>query len=150
MEINQALLEELIRKVIEAEMGNKKTPEYKIMDKSGVGVVKLNKMTKRDRMDTGNPNDEVYTTDLFTLEESPRIGAGLMEMIKTTFDWTLTYDEIDYIIEGKLDIIIDGRKVTGEAGDVMLIPKGSKIQFSAPDYAKFIYVVYPANWQEQK
>ena len=150
MEINQALLEELIRKVIEAEMGNKKTPEYKFMDKSGVGVVKLNKMTKRDRMDTGNPNDEVYTTDLFTLEEGPRIGAGLMEMIKTTFDWTLTYDEIDYIIEGKLDIIIDGRKVTGEAGDVILIPKGSKIKFSAPEYAKFIYVVYPANWQEQK
>ena len=71
-------------------------------------------------------------------------------MIKSTFDWTLTYDEIDYIIEGKLDIIIDGRKVSGEAGDVILIPKGSKIQFSAPDYAKFIYVVYPANWQEQK
>lgn len=40
MEINQALLEELIRKVIETEMGNKEIPEYKFMDKSGVGVVK--------------------------------------------------------------------------------------------------------------
>lgn len=98
MEINQTLLEELIKKVIETEMGNKNTPEYKFMDKSGIGVVKLNKMLKRDRMDTGNPKDEVYTTDLFTLEEGPRIGAGLMEMVKTTFDWTLTYDEIDYII----------------------------------------------------
>ena len=150
MEINQALLEELIKKVIEAEMGNKDTQEYKFMDKSGIGVVKLNKMTKRDRMDTGNPKDEVYTTDLFTLEEGPRIGAGLMEMGKTTFDWTLTYDEIDYIIDGKLDIIIDGRTISGEKGDVILIPKNSKIQFSAPEYAKFLYVVYPANWQEQK
>lgn len=59
MEINQTLLEELIKKVIEAEMGNKNTSEYKFMDKSGVGVIKLNKMTKRDRMDTGNPKDEV-------------------------------------------------------------------------------------------
>ena len=40
MEINQALLEELIKKVIEAEMGNKNTQEYKFMDKSGIGVVK--------------------------------------------------------------------------------------------------------------
>ncbi len=150
MEINQTLLEELIKKVIEAEMGNKNTSEYKFMDKSGIGVVKLNKMTKRDRMDTGNPKDEVYTTDLFTLEEGPRIGVGLMEMIKTTFDWTLTYDEIDYIIEGKLDIVIDGRTISGEKGDVILIPKNSKIQFSAPEYAKFLYVVYPANWQEGK
>ena len=150
MEIDKRLLEELIKKVIMNEMGNSKNPEdeYKIMDPSGVGVVKLNKMKKRVRMDTGNPNDEVYTTDLFTLEEAPRIGAGLMEMIKTTFPWTLTYDEIDYIIEGRLEIIIDGRKIVGEAGDVMLIPKGSKIQFSAPDYAKFVYVVYPANWSE--
>ena len=150
MEIDKRLLEELIKKVIMNEMGNSKNPEdeYKIMDPSGVGVVKLNKMKKRVRMDTGNPNDEVYTTDLFTLEEAPRIGAGLMEMIKTTFPWTLTYDEVDYIIEGRLEIIIDGRKIVGEAGDVMLIPKGSKIQFSAPDYAKFVYVVYPANWSE--
>ena len=150
MEIDRKLLEELIRKVVISEMQNSQNSEdeYKIMDPSGVGVVKLNKMKKRVRMDTGNPNDEVYTTDLFTLEEAPRIGAGLMEMIKTTFPWTLTYDEVDYIIEGRLEIIIDGRKIVGEAGDVMLIPKGSKIKFSAPDYAKFVYVVYPANWSE--
>lgn len=150
MEINENLLKELIRKVIEKELDGSSEGSYKIMDKSGVGVVKLNQMKKRVRMDTGNPNDEVYTTDLFSLEESPRIGAGLMEMIKTTFDWTLTYDEIDYIIDGRLDIIIDGRTITGEKGDVILIPKNSKIKFSAPDYAKFIYVVYPANWQEAK
>ena len=48
-------------------------------------------------------------------------------MKETTFPWTLTYDEIDYIIEGRLEILIDGRKVVGEAGDVILIPKNSKI-----------------------
>lgn len=49
-----------------------------------------------DRLDTGKPGDHVYTRDLFTLAQSPRLGAGLMEMKQTTFDWTLTYDEIDY------------------------------------------------------
>lgn len=127
MEVNRELLEQLIKKVIESELNKQAESDYKIMDKSGVGLVKLNKMKKRVRMDTGNPNDEVYTTDLFELEESPRIGAGLMEMIKTTFDWTLTYDEIDYIIEGRLDIIIDGRTVSGEAGDIILIPKDQKL-----------------------
>ena len=90
----------------------------------------------------------IPTTDLFTLQESPRLGAGLMEMKETTFPWTLTYDELDYIIEGRLEILIDGRKVVGEAGDVILIPKNSKIEFSAPNYAKFLYFVYPANWSE--
>lgn len=148
MDINQKELEILIKKVIEAELGNKENSKIKYFDPSGVGVIKANKI-ERERFDTGNPNDEVYVTDLFSLTESPRIGAGMMEMKESTFDWTLNYDEIDYIIEGTLKIIIDGREIIGEKGDVMLIPKGSKIKFSAPDYAKFIYVVYPANWQEQ-
>ena len=104
--MNKELLEELIRKVIKEELGKTEQAEseYKQMDKSGVGVVKLNQMRKRVKMDTGNPKDQVTTTDLFTLQESPRLGAGLMEMKETTFPWTLTYDEIDYIIEGRLEI----------------------------------------------
>ena len=72
-----------------------------------------------------------------------------MEITKSTFDWELVYDEIDYIIEGHLEIIIDDRKIVGEKGDVILIPRNSKIKFSAPEYSKFIYVVYPANWLEK-
>ena len=107
------------------------------------------KVDESNRLDTGNPRDVVYTKDLFTLEESPRLGAGIMEMKETTFDWTLNYDEIDYVIEGHLDIIIDGRKVSADAGEMILIPKGSKIQFSVPNYARFIYVTYPADWASQ-
>uniref|UniRef100_UPI002ED430BD cupin domain-containing protein n=1 Tax=Clostridioides difficile TaxID=1496 RepID=UPI002ED430BD len=71
-------------------------------------------------------------------EESPRLGCGMMEMKETTFDWTLNYDEIDYVIDGTLDIIIDGRKVSASSGELIFIPKGSKIQFSVPDYARYI------------
>ena len=101
-------------------------------------------------MDTGNPNDKVYTHDLFTLEQSPRLGAGLMEMENTTFPWTLNYDEMDYVIEGELSILIGGEKVTAGPGEVLYIPKGSSIQFSVSGRARFLYFVYPANWQEQK
>jgi len=71
-----------------------------------------------------------------------------MVMKDTTFDWTLTYDEIDYIISGRLDIVIDGRVVSGGPGDIVLIPKGSAIKFSVTGEARFVYVTYPADWQE--
>jgi len=103
-----------------------------------------------DRLDTGKPGDRVYTRDLFTLEESPRLGAGVMEMEGTTFDWTLRYDELDYVIEGRLEIICGGETVSAGPGEVILIPRGSKIQFSAPARARFLYVTYPADWQNQK
>lgn len=147
LNIDELELEKIIRKVIERELRGEKSIKY--VDPAGVAVIKTERIEKV-KFDTGNPQDEVYVTDLFSLEESPRIGAGMMEMTKSTFDWTLNYDEIDYIIDGKLEIVIDGRIVAGEKGDVLLIPKESKIKFKATEYAKFIYVVYPANWMEQK
>jgi ethanolamine utilization protein EutQ len=68
--------------------------------------------------------------------------------MQTEFPLTLTYDEVDYIIEGQLTIKVNGKEITAKAGDMLLIPSGSKIVWSALNYAKFIYVTYPANWSE--
>ena len=141
--MNRADIEALVRQVIMKLLG----------DDDGCPVKKIAvpslSVTEEHRMDTGNPNDRVWTRDLFTLEESPRLGCGLMVMEHTTFPWTLNYDEIDYVVEGSLSILIDGKCVTAGPGEIILIPKGSSIQFSVKDKARFLYFVYPANWQEQ-
>lgn len=135
-------LESLIRKVLLEELGA-----------AAHGVKKLalpqETVTEADRLDTGRPGDVVYTKDLLTLEESPRLGVGLMVMDRTTFPWTLNYDEVDYVIEGRLEVLIGGDKVSAGPGEVIFIPKGSSIQFSVPDRARFLYVTYPADWQSQ-
>ena len=126
-----------------------------LMEKLGIGhgvkTIKVQELrvAEADRMDTGNRADRVYTKDLFTLQESPRLGAGLMEMTDTTFPWTLNYDEMDYVISGRLDILIGGETVSAGPGEVIYIPKGSSIQFSVRGHARFLYFVYPADWQNQ-
>lgn len=143
MDISRDNLEKLIKEIIAEKM------QGCVNNKHGVLKIKVPeiKVNETDRLDTGTESDRVYTKDLFTLEQSPRLGCGIMEMSKTTFDWTLTYDEIDYVIEGELSIIINGDKVTAHKGEVILIPKESKIKFSVNDYARFLYVTYPADWQ---
>lgn len=145
-EFNRKMIETLVRQIVTEQL-----MPTKQVDPSGVASIKLPEITvsEEDRLDTGNPNDIVYTKDLFSLEESPRLGCGLMVMKETIFDWTLDYDEIDYVISGKLDIIIDGRKVSASAGELILIPKNSKIQFSVAEEARFVYVTFPADWQNQ-
>lgn len=143
--IQREMIEEIVRKVIEQQLGQTSAPG-RVVDKSGVISVKAADI-KPEPFDTGKEGDKVFLTDIFSLEESPRIGAGIMEMDQTVFDWTLKYDEVDYIIDGTLEIIIDGRKIVGQKGDVILIPKNTKIQFSSPDKCRFMYVVYPANWE---
>ena len=133
-------LEEIIRQVLLEHLGG------------GVQAVKVPALTVTEdhRMNTGNPGDKVYTRDLFTLEQSPRLGVGIMEMTDTTFPWTLNYDEMDYVVEGRLDILCNGQKVSAGPGELIHIPKGSEIQFSVTGHARFLYFVYPANWQNQQ
>lgn len=141
--ISKAAIEAMVRKVLAQLLeGRDDCPVKKV-------AVPSLQVTEEHRMDTGNPADRVWTRDLFTLEESPRLGCGLMVMERTTFPWTLNYDEIDYVVEGTLSILIDGKCVTAGPGEIILIPKGSSIQFSVKDKARFLYFVYPANWQEQ-
>lgn len=150
-DINKKDLECIIKKVIEETLGGCNcgcSCGISHRDPSGVMSVKFNEI-KPEKFDTGKPGDNVLLKDALTTQESPRLGCGVMEMTKTTFDWTLNYDEIDYVIEGHLEINVDGRKVCADKGQIIYIPNGSKIQFCVPNYAKFMYTTYPANWAEQ-
>lgn len=148
-ELNRADLEALVRKILFEELGSKE--RFKKTSKKGVVSIDLSCVSTRDedRLDTGRSSDYVYTRDLLTLDESPRLGLGLMTMEQTTFSWHLDYDEVDYVIEGQLDIIVDNEVMSAGPGEVLFIPKGTDIQFSVKDKARFIYVTYPANWQKQ-
>lgn len=134
-------LERLVRQVLMEELGQSDCPV------KSVPLPELD-VSVEHRLDTGRASDKVWTRDLFSLSESPRLGCGLMVMEDTTFPWKLTYDEMDYIIEGQLDIIYRDKTVTAKAGEVIYIPKGSDIQFSVKGKARFLYTVYPADWQK--
>ncbi|GAA0123569.1 MAG: DUF861 domain-containing protein [Clostridium argentinense] len=147
--INEKALEEILRRLIAEQLG-KVAPEFeKHVDPSGIMSIKTSTV-KPEKFDTGKEGDKVYLKDVLTLEESPRLGCGVMEMDQTSFAWTLKYDEVDYIIDGTLEIDIDGRKVVGNKGDLIFIPKNSSIHFTVPDHARFVYITYPANWAESE
>ena len=99
--------------------------------------------------DIGVARKAVFSKDILSLSESPRLGAGLMEVCGVSFPWVLHYDEVEYVIEGVLNITANGERITGTAGDVIFIPKDTSIEFSSPSRARFLYVTYPADWQSQ-
>ena len=153
-QINEQQLEQLIRQILSEQInqGASKGKDFVChIDSSGVASVKVPtvRLDESNRLKTDKPSDRVYTKDLFTLNESPRLGCGMMEMHDTTFDWFLDYDEIDYVIEGRLSIIVDGRRITADKGEIVYIPKGTKIKFSVEGFARFMYVTYPADWASQ-
>lgn len=147
MNIGERELTAIVRQVV-SELVAQKRDVVKNVDPSGVMSINFDDI-KLDKFDTGNPSDKVFLKDVLSLEESPRLGCGVMQMDESAFDWTLKYDEVDYVVEGTLEVIVNGRKTVANAGEIIFIPKNSSIVFSAPEHARFIYVTYPADWANQ-
>ncbi len=145
MAIDERTLTEIVTRVVTRVLAQQQGDFVKETDPSGILCVRTDSVNCEPF--AGAPG--VYLKDIVTLEEAPRMGAGVMELDHTSFEWTLTYDEYDYVISGELEIEIDGRVVCGHPGDIIYIPKNSHIHFQTPSKARYAYFVYPADWQSQ-
>src|SRR5215510_408696 len=95
------------------------------------------------------PGTNVWLKDVVVTQDHSPMGAGYMSLDKGEMAWTLTYDEIDIVLEGELVITRGSEQVRGKTGDVIYIPKGSSITFGTPSWTRFVYVVFPVNWNEK-
>lgn len=153
--VTETLLAQLIEKVQQeqraqkqpATASNSAQPSFRsVTGKGGVKVVDGSSVTF-GRFD-GAKEHQVGLTDLITAQDGSSMAAGFMQWENGFFPWTLNYDEVDMILEGELHIRHQGETLVGKAGDVMFIPRGSSIEFGTTSHVRFLYVAWPANWQE--
>jgi len=113
-------------------------------------VVKMANV-QMDRFTEGKntPGTNVWLKDVVVTQDRSPMGTGYMSLDKGEMQWTLTYDEIDIVLEGELVITRGNEQVRGKTGDVIYIPKGSSITFGTPSWTRFVYVVFPVNWNEK-
>lgn len=139
--MDRGLLEEML-KCLKA----KDLPFEAECHSNGLKVVRGNSV-KMDVFDTGNPDAKVWFQELVSKEES-KMSAGFLVIENSKFEWELTYEEIDFVIEGTLTIEIDGKTYVAYPGDVLFVPSGSKVVWGSPDKARVFYTTYPANWPD--
>jgi ethanolamine utilization protein EutQ len=77
-----------------------------------------------------NPN--VCYQELITPAESQMSG-GILEIEKSSFYEEKTLESINYVIEGKLQLTIDGTTYMATKGDTIFIPKNHTVRWSTPD-----------------
>ena len=138
MNVSEELIREVVKRVLAESVQNETEQEDFQKEKDPSGILKIK---------TDTVKCEPFKQKGVALKEAPRMGCGIMELDHTSFEWTLTYDEYDMVIDGVLEIEIDGRVITGNAGDIIYIPKNSHIHFQTPGKTRYAYFVYPADWQ---
>lgn len=143
LNVSEEVIRQIVLEILSESSGLKKKEDVS-KEKDPSGIIKIK--TDAVRCEPFQ-QDGVALKDVVTLEEAPRMGCGIMELDNTSFEWTLTYDEYDMVIDGILEIEIDGRVITAEAGEIIYIPKNSHIHFQTPSKARYAYFVYPADWQ---
>ena len=114
--------------------------------KSGLKIVR-GRTVNFEAFDTGDPSTNVAYREVVSKDES-QMSAGFLTIEKSSFEWELCYEEIDIVLEGSLSITINGETYQASQGDVLFVPKGSKVIWGSNGYVKLFYVTYPANWAD--
>jgi ethanolamine utilization protein EutQ len=77
---------------------------------------------------------------------SRHMGGGTEYLENATIDWTVTYDEILFIHEGKLTLEFDTGTHECTAGDIVWLPEGTHLKYVAKDRVGYFYALYPVDW----
>ena len=77
---------------------------------------------------------------------SRTIGAGIEYLENTTIDWTVTYDEVLFIHEGRLTIESGGERHECGPGDIVWLPEGTALKYIADERVGYFYALYPVDW----
>ncbi|OGO71272.1 MAG: hypothetical protein A2Z49_01125 [Chloroflexi bacterium RBG_19FT_COMBO_56_12] len=57
------------------------------------------------------------------------------------------FDEIDFILEGEVELIAEGKTLTARPGDCFLIQDGDKFRWRMTKYSKMLFFIYPLTEQ---
>lgn len=64
-------------------------------------------------------------------------------------DWTLPYDEVFFVLEGRLEVISSGTSASAGSGEVLVIPRGTTVTYRAVAATRAFFVLHPRDWAER-
>jgi ethanolamine utilization protein EutQ len=74
---------------------------------------------------------------------STRLGAGIGVFKNCAMEWTVTYDEVLFILEGQFRLKTSEGTFHAGPGDTLWIPEGTRLIYEADELVTFFYAVAP-------
>lgn len=76
---------------------------------------------------------------------SPRMGAGIGVFENCAMEWTVTYDEVLFILDGQFRLQTREGTYRAGPGDTLWIPEGTWVVYEADAPVTFFYAVCPVS-----
>ena len=94
----------------------------------------------------GAPGKNIGLTDVIGAKDGSNMGVGYMGWENAFFPWTLTYDEVNVVLEGELHVKTASGTTIAKPGEIIFIPKNSQVEFGTPTHVRYVYITYPVEW----
>jgi len=72
-----------------------------------------------------------------------QLAMGEWQLTHSGFGDCHPHDEVNYVVEGLLEVDCDGVRVSAGPGDVVRVPAGRPAYYHAPEHARMLYVYGP-------
>ncbi len=94
----------------------------------------------------GGPPGSATIARLVGPEISRTMGAGLATFDGCSIAWTVLYDEVIVVLEGRFRLRVGDRLFEAEPGDVIWIPEYTALKYEG-ERATVFYALHPVDWK---
>lgn len=131
---------QVLQKTIMKMLLNEKKFE-KECDSSGFTLIKGESI----KFDKIFKNLNIYSQDLINTDEEI---IGILKLERDNFIKKTKSKGNLFIIDGEVEIVLNGKRYLGKSGDLINIPKKAEIKIGSKDMAKVLYFSKDLNWSE--
>jgi ethanolamine utilization protein EutQ len=100
------------------------------------------KLFRRQDLDL-TPRDGIATVPVVNRGYSEGLGAGIGTFEDCAIEWTVSYDEVLFIMEGRFSLRVGDKRYRAGPGDTLWIPRGTALVYEAKERVTFFYAVSP-------
>ncbi len=96
----------------------------------------------------GGPPGAAAIARLIGPDISKTMGAGIATFDGCSIEWTVLYDELIVVLEGRFRLRLGRKTIEAGPGDLIWLPEGTPLRYEG-DKAKVCYVLYPVDWRKR-
>lgn len=96
----------------------------------------------------GGPPGVATISRLVGPDVSATMGVGIATFDGCSIDWTVLYDEMIVVMEGRFRLRHPGGVIEAGPGDVIWLPEKTPVSYEG-DKAVVCYALYPVDWRRR-
>ncbi len=91
--------------------------------------------------------DQAQLASICSTQDGSELGCGMARLSNARLEWTVKYDEVLHVVEGRLRVQTPEGILEAGKNDSIWLPAGTPLVYEAEDALVF-FAIHPANWPD--